>query len=420
MSAQLGRALRHRAVSWASPTICAILSARVDLLMGMHRGRRRAWCSSRCRRGSTQVLLSRHPTWTSSTPRPSSAPPAAERLHFIEQRYAGDPTNWWRPNSACTQANAALRRLPAVLAAGDGGLPLRRTAARPGAGSRSTRRAGRTGPDHLEREEGTRIPLKSKSAISGTSRTNKSQLGPWRLDPDFRLFAADREIAGAQSHPRREPAAIPRLGGMSPIDAQLRAQHEARGGGSTCRGHRRARLPASTGTTGRFHHDWPQKLDEDPRADAPCRRSWVSEVGSLHTSAEEVQAWGVGRTAGAASRAGPPRISGTLALRLPARPGGDHAPSASGGLLLLPAFNKSRPEYPRGRGAPSPRSRVFRAAHARSVGTVPVSSTRRNHTVSTTPSPGCAGFGVRHLRTDGLSWADVLTGPNAQAWFENG
>ena len=26
------------------------------------------------------------------------------RLHFIEQRYAGDPTNWWLPNCACTEA----------------------------------------------------------------------------------------------------------------------------------------------------------------------------------------------------------------------------------------------------------------------------------------------------------------------------
>jgi tRNA (mo5U34)-methyltransferase len=26
------------------------------------------------------------------------------RLHFIEQRYAGDPTNWWVPNRACAEA----------------------------------------------------------------------------------------------------------------------------------------------------------------------------------------------------------------------------------------------------------------------------------------------------------------------------
>jgi tRNA (mo5U34)-methyltransferase len=26
------------------------------------------------------------------------------RLHFIEHRYAGDPTNWWIPNRSCTEA----------------------------------------------------------------------------------------------------------------------------------------------------------------------------------------------------------------------------------------------------------------------------------------------------------------------------
>jgi tRNA (mo5U34)-methyltransferase len=26
------------------------------------------------------------------------------RLHFIERRYAGDPTNWWIPNRACSEA----------------------------------------------------------------------------------------------------------------------------------------------------------------------------------------------------------------------------------------------------------------------------------------------------------------------------
>ncbi len=25
-------------------------------------------------------------------------------MHFVEDRYAGDPTNWWVPNAACSQA----------------------------------------------------------------------------------------------------------------------------------------------------------------------------------------------------------------------------------------------------------------------------------------------------------------------------
>ena len=30
--------------------------------------------------------------------------PGFPRLHFLEQAYAGDPTNWWVPNRACSEA----------------------------------------------------------------------------------------------------------------------------------------------------------------------------------------------------------------------------------------------------------------------------------------------------------------------------
>ncbi|HEX6113955.1 MAG TPA: TIGR04290 family methyltransferase [Geminicoccaceae bacterium] len=30
--------------------------------------------------------------------------PGFPKLHFIERRYAGDPTNWWTPNRACSEA----------------------------------------------------------------------------------------------------------------------------------------------------------------------------------------------------------------------------------------------------------------------------------------------------------------------------
>ena len=30
--------------------------------------------------------------------------PGFPRLHFVEHRYAGDPTNWWIPNRACVEA----------------------------------------------------------------------------------------------------------------------------------------------------------------------------------------------------------------------------------------------------------------------------------------------------------------------------
>ncbi|HEY2733277.1 MAG TPA: TIGR04290 family methyltransferase, partial [Polyangiales bacterium] len=30
--------------------------------------------------------------------------PGFPKMHFIEKRYAGDPTNWWIPNNACVEA----------------------------------------------------------------------------------------------------------------------------------------------------------------------------------------------------------------------------------------------------------------------------------------------------------------------------
>ena len=30
--------------------------------------------------------------------------PGFPRLHFVERRYAHDPTNWWVPNRACAEA----------------------------------------------------------------------------------------------------------------------------------------------------------------------------------------------------------------------------------------------------------------------------------------------------------------------------
>lgn len=53
-------------------------------------------------RGSSAVeeLASDYPFW-------ETAPferPGFPKLHFIEQHYAGDETNWWIPNRACTEA----------------------------------------------------------------------------------------------------------------------------------------------------------------------------------------------------------------------------------------------------------------------------------------------------------------------------
>ena len=40
-----------------------------------------------------------------------STSPGYPKLHFVEQSYAGDPTNWWIPNRACDGGDAAQRGL---------------------------------------------------------------------------------------------------------------------------------------------------------------------------------------------------------------------------------------------------------------------------------------------------------------------
>jgi tRNA (mo5U34)-methyltransferase len=53
-------------------------------------------------RGSAEVepLAEDYDFWRTDLFDRSSYP----KLHFVEQRYAGDPTNWWIPNRACMEA----------------------------------------------------------------------------------------------------------------------------------------------------------------------------------------------------------------------------------------------------------------------------------------------------------------------------
>lgn len=53
-------------------------------------------------RGSDAVLEPQ-PDYDFADTQPFDAP-GWPRLHFIERRYAGDPTNWWAPNRACSAA----------------------------------------------------------------------------------------------------------------------------------------------------------------------------------------------------------------------------------------------------------------------------------------------------------------------------
>jgi tRNA (mo5U34)-methyltransferase len=70
-------------------------------LLRQHAVRRSLVFQSMLRGSSTPV------EWAADYPFTDRAPfddPAWPRLHFVEQRYAGDASNWWIPNTSCAEA----------------------------------------------------------------------------------------------------------------------------------------------------------------------------------------------------------------------------------------------------------------------------------------------------------------------------
>jgi hypothetical protein len=164
------RALRHRAVHGrALPPAPSAAGARPD-----PRARRRRHVgvpvdAARKRRGRPVAR-------TIPSPRPRHFDePGYPKLHFIERRYAGDPTNWWVPNRACAEAMLRSAGFAIVGPSGGGGLCLPPRPNRPsaaaaarlsGAGADAHDRSG----DDLERAQ------------------QQVALGP-ELDPDWARFA---------------------------------------------------------------------------------------------------------------------------------------------------------------------------------------------------------------------------------------
>ena len=144
-------------------------------------------------------------------------------------------------------------------------------------------------------------------------------------------------------------------------------------------------------------HEWPDKLAEIRAVtDLPV---WVSEVGVSTFGAEEVQEFGLKRTAElliGAGRAHP--------LVQPVRPAagvaGDDAAPRGGGVVVLPALLHGADA--RGRVAEA-RAAAVLAIHA-GAGNLPVVPLR-GPPARRPRCAGCKELGVKYLRT-GLSWAD--------------
>ncbi|MBF0375242.1 MAG: beta-xylosidase, partial [Alphaproteobacteria bacterium] len=140
-----------------------------------------------------------------------------------------------------------------------------------------------------------------EAAMIWNEPNNKSH---WdlELDPDWSLFAATA-IAAGRAIGAEAPGLTRVLGGISPIDPQFVANMAARG----VLDH--VDVVAVHGFPLDWNlwkiDDWPAKLDEIRAVTAlPL---WVSEVGVSSFGAEEVQAWGVARTA-SLLKGGAPRI----------------------------------------------------------------------------------------------------------------
>jgi beta-xylosidase len=242
-----------------------------------------------------------------------------------------------------------------------------------------------------------------EAAMIWNEPNNKSHWDP-EVDPDWSKFA-EMTIAAVQAIKAENPSLPCLLGGMSPIDASFITNLAGRGVLDVLD------MVAVHGFPLDWNlwpiHDWPAKLDEIRAVtDLPI---WVSEVGVSTFGAEEVQAWGLDRTAELLiGRA--PRIHWYSLYDLP---------------RAWPATTRHR------EAEGSSYYRHFYMGLLREDGTPKLAL---EHFARHTPHLGlCQWFhfedhrlddavawmqrlGVRHLRT-GLSWADSFR-PNALAWFD--
>jgi beta-xylosidase len=243
-----------------------------------------------------------------------------------------------------------------------------------------------------------------EAAMIWNEPNNKSHWDP-ELDPDWSHFAEMTKLACEAI--RAENAGLPRvLGGISPIDPNFIVNMREKGVIDA------VDVVALHGFPLDWNlwsiHEWPAKLDEIRAVtDKPI---WVSEVGVSTFGAEEVQEWGLKRTAELLSGRAP-RIHWYSLFDLP---------------RAWPATTRHR------EAEGSSYYRHFYMGIVREDGSEKLAY---RHFHDFTPDLGiCQWFhfedhrlddavrrlrelGVRHLRT-GLSWADSFR-PGALDWFDH-
>jgi beta-xylosidase len=232
---------------------------------------------------------------------------------------------------------------------------------------------------------------------------NKSHWA-FELDPDWAIYAEMVKLA-ADAVAAENPRLLRVLGGMSPIDVAFLRNMEFRGVLE------KVDVVAVHGFPLDWNHwqinDWPAKLQEIQSATKlPV---WVSEVGVSTFGAEEVQVFGVKRTAELlVGRV--PRIHWYSLFDLPkAWPATTRHKEAEGSSYYRHFYMGLLRED----GTPKPAAEEFRH-HAPEMGICQwfhFEDHRLDDAVE-----WLRMLGVRYLRT-GLSWADSFR-PNAEEWFD--
>jgi len=242
-----------------------------------------------------------------------------------------------------------------------------------------------------------------EAAMIWNEPNNKSHWDP-ELDPDWAIFARTARLAGEAV--RAESGRVARvLGGMSPIDAGFITRMRDAGVLEQMDAVAVHGFPLDWNLW--QIQEWPAKLDEIRAVtDLPV---WISEVGVSSFGSEEVQAWGVGRTAALlAGRA--PRIHWYSLYDLPLAWGATTRHREAEGSSYYRHFHMG---LLRADGAPKPALEEF-AQHTPALGICPwfhYEDHRLDEAVA-----WLKRLGVRRLRT-GISWADNFR-PGALAWFD--
>ncbi|HEX7369406.1 MAG TPA: hypothetical protein VF284_03890 [Rhodanobacteraceae bacterium] len=232
---------------------------------------------------------------------------------------------------------------------------------------------------------------------------NKSHWDP-EVDPDWSLFADMAMLAG-RAIKQTNPALTRVLGGISPIDPQFIRGMQARGV------LKHVDTLAVHGFPLDWNHwqieQWPDKLAEI-QALTPLP-VWVSEVGVSSFGSEDVQAWGLDRTAELLVGRSP-RIHWYSLYDLPREWEATTRHKEAEGSSYYRHFHMG---LLREDGTPKPALERF-AQHAPALGICQwfhYQDYRLDEAVA-----WMKRLGVRHLRT-GLSWSDAYR-PDALDWFD--